>query len=157
MTGNTGSLRYMSPEVVNHHTYNYKVDVYSFGIVLWEILSDKKAFQGMTEEQFLLLVVAGNKRPTMNKTWPKEVIDLMKKCWDADMRRRPAFSKIIRVLDEVLVDLERKKIINGHPYRPSLTFNRPALLRRNSMPSRMVFKSLHSFERRNSDIKTEYF
>ena len=153
MSGKTGSLRYMAPEVVNKQPYNYKVDVYSFGIVFWEILSGKKAFLGIPEEQFLSLVVAGNKRLSMNKTWPIKVIDMMEKCWDVDMTRRPTFSKIIQVLDEVLVDLERKKVIIGNTDRLSLTLKRPSLMRKNSMPARMVRKSLQSFDSKSPDIK----
>ena len=153
MSGKTGSLRYMAPEVVNKQPYNYKVDVYSFGIILWEILSGKKSFQGLSEEQFLSSVVAGNKRPTMNKSWPNKIIDLMEKCWDADMTRRPTFSKVIQILDDVLVDLERNKVTSGNTNRPSLTLKRPSLMRRNSMPARVMLKSLQSFERRNSNMK----
>ena len=145
MSGKTGSLRYMAPEVVNNEPYNFKVDVYSFGVIFWEILSGKKSFQGTTEEKFLLSVIADNKRPTPDKAWPKKVIDLMEKCWDVDMSRRPTFTKIIQVLDSVLIDLDRKEVISGD--------KRSTLTRRNSMPARLVFKRLQNFDRRNSDQK----
>jgi len=145
MSGKTGSLRYMAPEVVNNEPYNFKVDVYSFGVIFWEILSGKKSFQGTTEEQFLLSVIADNKRPTLDKAWPKKVIDLMEKCWDVDMSRRPTFTKIIQVLDSVLIDLDRKEVISGD--------KRSTLTRRNSMPARLVFKRLQKFDRRNSNEK----
>ena len=147
MTGKTGSLRYMAPEVVNKQPYNFKVDVYSFGIIFCEILSGKKSFRDFTEERFLSSVVAGNKRPTMNKAWPKKVIELMENCWDADMTRRPTFSKIIQVLDDVLVDLRRKKVISGNTNRLSLILERSSLKKKNSIPGGMMLKSVKSLER----------
>ena len=48
MTGNTGSLRYMAPEVALKKPYNEKADVYSFAIMLWQMARDKVPFKGMT-------------------------------------------------------------------------------------------------------------
>jgi len=39
MSGETGSLRYMAPEVADNRPYNHKADVYSFGIILWEMVA----------------------------------------------------------------------------------------------------------------------
>jgi serine/threonine protein kinase len=38
MTGNTGSLRYMAPEVALRRPYSEKADVYSFGILVWQVI-----------------------------------------------------------------------------------------------------------------------
>ena len=46
MTGNTGSLRYMAPEVVLDLPYNETVDTFSFGIVVWTIAMNKLPFRG---------------------------------------------------------------------------------------------------------------
>ena len=44
--GETGTARYMCPEVALHKPYNEKCDVYSFGILLWEMASGKLPFKG---------------------------------------------------------------------------------------------------------------
>ena len=46
MSGNTGSLRYMAPEVALEKPYNSSVDVYSFGILFWQITSLETPFTG---------------------------------------------------------------------------------------------------------------
>eukprot|EP00568_Trieres_chinensis_P009063 CAMPEP_0183314746 /NCGR_PEP_ID=MMETSP0160_2-20130417/49439_1 /TAXON_ID=2839 ORGANISM="Odontella Sinensis, Strain Grunow 1884" /NCGR_SAMPLE_ID=MMETSP0160_2 /ASSEMBLY_ACC=CAM_ASM_000250 /LENGTH=93 /DNA_ID=CAMNT_0025480145 /DNA_START=1 /DNA_END=279 /DNA_ORIENTATION=- len=46
-TGNTGTLRYMAPEVAKCKNYGLEVDVYSFGMLLWEICKWKKPFHKM--------------------------------------------------------------------------------------------------------------
>jgi len=46
MTGNTGSLRYMAPEVALKAPYSEKADVYSFGIMIWQMARDRVPFKG---------------------------------------------------------------------------------------------------------------
>jgi len=160
MSGKTGSLRYMAPEVVNKHPYNYKVDVYSFGIILWELSSNKKSFLGISEDDFMDNVVHGTKRPSpMNKNWPKKLIELMNACWDVDCTSRPTFLKIVNFLDTIIVDIEKTITINGSTgssANDSCSSSRPRLKRRNSLPARIVLKgksSLLKFDRRPSADK----
>ena len=49
MTGNTGSLRYMAPEVALRKSYNEKVDVYSYGIMVWQMARDRVPFKGLSK------------------------------------------------------------------------------------------------------------
>eukprot|EP00980_Cylindrotheca_fusiformis_P001627 scaffold368_cov125-Cylindrotheca_fusiformis.AAC.5 len=102
MSGETGSLRYMSPEVAEGHPYNHKADVYSFGIILWELNAGKKPFQGLNREQFYEVVVHGGDRPSLNKKWPQELCKLIGDCWDTDIDNRPSFGTIVEVLDNLL-------------------------------------------------------
>ncbi|CAE7533552.1 HT1 [Symbiodinium microadriaticum] len=53
MTGNTGSLRYMAPEVALRKPYNEKADVYSFAILLWQMGRDKVPFKGLSRSEFM--------------------------------------------------------------------------------------------------------
>lgn len=57
MSGYTGSLRYMAPEVALKKPYNEKVDVYSFGVMLWQMASDDLPFDGLTRAEFMQEVV----------------------------------------------------------------------------------------------------
>jgi len=102
MSGETGSLRYMSPEVAEGLPYNYSADVYSFGIILWELNSSKKPFEGLNRDLFYERIVHGGERPPLNRKWPRELSNLMAECWDADLRLRPTFRDIVRRLDAML-------------------------------------------------------
>jgi serine/threonine protein kinase len=105
MSGETGSLRYMSPEVSCEITlpltalesffahrrsfqvadslpYNQKADVYSFGMILWELATFRKPFEGLTRDSFYERVVHGGERPPINKKWPEELKSLMTECWE---------------------------------------------------------------------------
>jgi serine/threonine protein kinase len=103
MSGETGSLRYMAPEVADCQPYNQKADVYSFGIILWELVANKKPYDGMNRDEFYSRVVHGGERPPINnKKWPEDLIELMKSCWDTEIVKRPDFSDIVDVLDGML-------------------------------------------------------
>jgi serine/threonine protein kinase len=117
MSGETGSLRYMSPEVASGEPYNYSADVYSFGIILWEMNAVKKPFEGLSRDFFYERVVHGGERPAMSRKWPIELATLMAECWDADLHNRPRFRDIVTRLD---VMLEKEK--GGHESPQRKTF-----------------------------------
>lgn len=120
MTGETGSARYMAPEVAESRPYNEKVDVYSYGMVLWEMTALKKPFDRMDRDQFFAQVVRDGARPPINKKWPKDWSNLMQTCWDEDVKKRPSFSKVGDRLQTMLQDGIHKDLHKLQPSRPSL-------------------------------------
>lgn len=103
MSGETGSLRYMAPEVADCRPYNHKADVYSFGTILWEIVAYKKPYDGMNREQFYEEVVHGGMRPPLSKKWPRELSQLISECWDVNYNIRPTFQEISERLEAMRV------------------------------------------------------
>nr|TKR90989.1 hypothetical protein D5086_0000227950 [Populus alba] len=72
MTAETGTYRWMAPEVIEHKPYDHKADVFSFGIVLWELLTGKIPYEYLTPLQAAVGVVQKGLRPTIPKnTQPK--------------------------------------------------------------------------------------
>lgn len=104
MSGETGSLRYMSPEVAQYHPYNNKADVYSYGIVLWELITRKKPYAGLSKAKFYEKVIQGGTRPVIPKKWPKELRALISECWSVDMKERPSFSEILPRLESLITE-----------------------------------------------------
>ncbi len=102
MTGNTGSLRYMAPEVASKLPYNEKADVHSFGIMLWQMARDRVPFKGMSREQFMQSVVLHGDRPKLDKSWPKPFSDLLLSCWHPDHNMRPSFKQLSDTLQSLL-------------------------------------------------------
>jgi len=103
MSGETGSLRYMAPEVAEGLPYNHKADVYSFGIILWEMNAGKRPFNGLSRDSFYEQIVHGGGRPSLNKKWPSELNKLISSCWSADIDSRPTFRQIIFTIDDLLI------------------------------------------------------
>lgn len=120
MTGNTGSLRYMAPEVAMDRSYNEKADVYSFGVMLWQMAKDRVPFHGLTRVTFFEKVVNRGERPKIDKSWPKRFTLLLQSCWHADPNLRPSFGMITKELNGLLEDAQGNlnhinNIKNGQP------------------------------------------
>jgi len=100
LSGNTGSRRYMAPEVAMMKPYNELVDVYSFAIILWEICSLQKAYRGLNKLQIYKQVYQGNVRPSLSSSWPKLLVDLMETSWSQNVSNRPCMSDIQSILEK---------------------------------------------------------
>lgn len=100
MTGNTGSLRYMAPEVAYCKPYDQRVDAYSFGILFWQICSLTTPYAGFSTKMHAEKVLRQGQRPKPDPTWPSTWTELMEACWATDVSARPDFDYIVRILDE---------------------------------------------------------
>jgi serine/threonine protein kinase len=98
LSGNTGSLRYMSPEVALSEPYNLSADTYSFGLLLWQICSLQLPYDGMSRLDHSELVVYGNQRPPLDPSWSTPIRILMKRAWEPDPSMRPTMDSIYKIL-----------------------------------------------------------
>lgn len=102
LTGNTGSLRYMAPEVALNKPYSLSVDAYSFGVLFWQLCALTVPYSGYSCKMHAELVVGKGYRPKPDKSWPESWTSLMRSCWAEDHSNRPTFSEIFRVMNEEL-------------------------------------------------------
>ena len=93
---------FLRSEVADALPYNHKADVYSFGIILWELNTAKKPFEGLNRELFYERVVHGGERPPLNKKWPPDLSKLITDCWSAEIENRPTFGDIVKRIDDLL-------------------------------------------------------
>lgn len=84
--------RWMAPEVIEHAPYNEKADVFSFGILLWELLTGRVPYQEMTPLQAAVGVVQKGLRPSIPPSCPPPLAALMRACWHRSPEERPSFS-----------------------------------------------------------------
>ncbi|KAJ8541524.1 hypothetical protein K7X08_002340 [Anisodus acutangulus] len=105
MTAETGTYRWMAPEVINHQPYDQKADVFSFAIVLWELLTAKVPYDTMTPLQAALGVRQGL-RPELPENAHPRMLDLMQRCWEAIPSDRPSFFEIQAELELLLQEIE---------------------------------------------------
>lgn len=92
----------MAPEVALHKRYDERVDVYSYGLIVWEMATLKKPFEDLNRQEFFEEVVRAGHRPNLNKKWPSSFCELIERCWSADPALRPS-------MGEVVSDLEVRK------------------------------------------------
>jgi serine/threonine protein kinase len=104
LTGETGSYRYMAPEVFLRENYNTKVDVFSFGMILYEMFEGEKPFAGEDAYEAAYLVAREGRRPQFgSKTYyPDGMKELITKCWSEFAVTRPQFDDIVPKLEEIL-------------------------------------------------------
>jgi serine/threonine protein kinase len=98
LSGNTGSLRYMAPEVARSEPYNLTADVYSFGLLLWQVCALDLPYDGMNRQDHSELVVHGNERPPLDSDWSTPLRILMKRAWEPDPSVRPSMDSIYKIL-----------------------------------------------------------
>ena len=102
MSGGTGSRRYMAPEVARSEAYYLSADIYSFAIVLWEVLCFEKAYWDMTLEEHKAAVVEGDERPKLSRKWSMSLQALIQGCWQRDPTLRPPSKQVQKVLQQEL-------------------------------------------------------
>jgi len=97
-----GTASWVAPEVIVSHGeagYSSKADVYSFAIVLWQIFARQLPYPNMHQTQVLFQVARDGLRPGISANTPKEMEDLIRKCWEHDPRIRPDFEEICNILE----------------------------------------------------------
>ena len=105
MSGQLGTCHWMAPEVIKNKNYTLKADVYSFGILIFEICSRKIPYYGMNLQQIQSFVADEKGRPDINlleENSPIQLVNLMIKCWDDNYNNRPSFSQIIKYLKKLI-------------------------------------------------------
>lgn len=89
LTGLTGTIRYMAPEVGLEEPYDEKCDVYSLSILVWEMLSLKHAYANyFGTSAFQQKIFKGKKRPPLPDSWSKPISLLLHRGWDWDLSAR---------------------------------------------------------------------
>ncbi|XP_015595655.1 mitogen-activated protein kinase kinase kinase 7 isoform X2 [Cephus cinctus] len=99
MTNNKGSAAWMAPEVFEGSRYTEKCDVFSWGVILWEILSRRKPFDDIGGSAYRIMwAVHMGQRPPLMDGCPKPIEDLMIRCWKKVPEERPSMDEVVRVM-----------------------------------------------------------
>lgn len=133
LSGNTGSLRYMAPEVALSEPYNLSADVYSFGLLLWQMCSLDLPYDGMSRTDHSLFVVKGNERPVLDPSWSTPLRIVMKRAWEPDPSLRPSMDSTHKILKREIVAL-RDGDTSGLEYsrkNSTFTLQRESILNQN--------------------------
>lgn len=102
-TNNCGTPIYMEPEIISNDLYSEKTDVYAFGILMYEVVTNKIPYPmyqsgKMTYFQFSKKVVEENYRPIFDLPVKKSIQELIEKCWSPNPEKRPSFENLFNKL-----------------------------------------------------------
>jgi serine/threonine protein kinase len=84
-----GVLPYIAPEVLYGEPYTFASDIYSFGIIMIEMITGKPPYSNVPHDEKLALAICNGLRPRVAKGTPKVYIDLVNQCLDANPEKRP--------------------------------------------------------------------
>lgn len=123
MTGRIGTLRYMSPEVALEKPYNLKSDVYSWSVLLWELLSCEVPYHSLVRDRFLTAVCKRGKRHRLDSSWPKSVRDLIQQCWSDQISARPTMDEVCSRLE--CIQLKKEQPVKARKRTRSVVLELP--------------------------------
>uniref|UniRef100_A0A7S1CYF6 Protein kinase domain-containing protein n=1 Tax=Cyclophora tenuis TaxID=216820 RepID=A0A7S1CYF6_CYCTE len=93
-----------SPSSTTNHNgvVDTATDVYTYGLILWELLSLESVFLGYTEKRYRKRVVQQGERPRLRFGWPGILKTLLTKCWSPEPEDRPTMSHVVQQLNRYL-------------------------------------------------------
>ena len=112
-TAETGTYRQMAPEVILHKPYNYKCDVYSYGVLLWEALHRQVPFIGFAPLQAAFAVAMEQARPKIDlRPELADYQELITQCWDAEPDKRPGMDSVVQRTAKLLSSIEHRRTLS---------------------------------------------
>ncbi|RGB23565.1 kinase-like domain-containing protein, partial [Rhizophagus diaphanus] len=89
-----GVIPYIAPEIFKGSKFTKEADIYSLGMVMWELTTGRKPFDNVEHDHTLIYKILYGERPRITEDIPKCYASLMKSCWDSDPKKRPSIKKI---------------------------------------------------------------
>src|SRR2546423_14486387 len=93
-----GVLPYIAPEVLHGYQYTKAADIYSFGIVMNELMSEETPYNNIPHDHILAVKICEGLRPKISEDTPKLLADLIMKCLDAKSDNRPTAKELFQIL-----------------------------------------------------------
>ena len=103
--GYCNKSKYTAPEHLKEKnlivkSFNKGSDIYSFGIILWELIENKKAFENLNIKELSLYVVERQSRPKISEVINENLSQLIRACWQEEVEKRPNFKVICKILEQ---------------------------------------------------------
>ncbi|EAY75804.1 hypothetical protein OsI_03719 [Oryza sativa Indica Group] len=115
LANDTGTFRWMAPEMMKHKPYGRKVDVYSFGLILWEMFTGSVPYEDLNPFQAAFAVFDKNERPVIPSSCPAPLRLLIEQCWASQPDKRPEFWQIVQILDKFKAVLDKDGTLDNMP------------------------------------------
>ena len=149
MTGMQGTPGYMAPELIESDRIDAStaIDVYAFGVILWEMHQQQRPYAGMSPYEVMKFVMDGGRpdddrffsssQSRSSKPWSHALRCLVYSCWQRDPALRPGFSNILNTVNDLAGAVSSPVISPSSPallLLPSQWWNLPSSKRNKSPP-----------------------
>src|SRR6266542_659571 len=84
-----GVISYMAPEILQGKEYTMASDIYSFGMIMWELMTGRMPFWDQAQDTELIIKICDGLRPPIVTNASEGYIKLMQECWNSDPNKRP--------------------------------------------------------------------
>ena len=106
-----GIIPYIAPEVFRGGKNTKESDVYSIGMLMWEIFAGHPPFDDMAHDPGLVLKICEEGlRPPLLSNMPIDYVQIMERCWDADSSKRPTIEEVVDFANNKLKEIYEGKI-----------------------------------------------
>ncbi len=106
----SGTIAWMAPELISgKQSVTKESDVFSFGVLLWELVTQKIPFEKANSDLIKDWVLKSNVRETIPQSCSKEFKELIESCWVTDPKKRPPMNEIVTRLKKYKASLEPAK------------------------------------------------
>ncbi|XP_028786918.1 probable serine/threonine-protein kinase SIS8 isoform X2 [Neltuma alba] len=112
-----GTAEWMAPEMLRNEPSNEKCDVFSFGVILWELSTMRQPWGGMNPMQVVGAVGFQHRRLEIPDDMDPAIADIIRKCWQTDPKLRPSFAEImaaLKPLQKPIISSQVQRTIGGH-------------------------------------------
>ncbi|KAK6921312.1 Serine-threonine/tyrosine-protein kinase, catalytic domain [Dillenia turbinata] len=113
-----GTAEWMAPEVLRNEPSDEKCDVYSFGVILWELSTMQQPWGGMNPMQVVGAVGFQHRRLDIPDDVDPAIAEIIRKCWQTDPKLRPSFAEIMAALKPL-----QKPITSSQVPRPTTSIS----------------------------------
>ncbi|PKB96760.1 kinase-like protein [Rhizophagus irregularis] len=122
-----GVIPYIAPEIFKGSAFSKESDIYSLGMIMWELTTGCKPFTDVEHDHSLIFNILDGARPEITEDTPECYTNLMKSCWDSDPEKRPSIVEICDICNSWIKDhaknfthaeLKRKKLIKSKKLGP---------------------------------------
>ncbi|NWX49745.1 M3K12 kinase, partial [Steatornis caripensis] len=100
-----GTVAWMAPEVIRNEPVSEKVDIWSFGVVLWELLTGEIPYKDVDSSAIIWGVGSNSLHLPVPSGCPDGFKVLLRQCWNSKPRNRPSFRQILLHLDIASADV----------------------------------------------------